>query len=121
MLGSAARNLATKSLSCWCLLACLCSATSGIRTVLRRRQCSAKRRTLAGFAFGALVLLGATPASASTDGDSTALVLGSLALILVLAKGAGHLAAMVRQPPVLGELLAGIALGNLSLLGWHEL
>jgi hypothetical protein len=71
--------------------------------------------------FSPLVIpLGATAASASTGEGSTTLVLGTLALILVVAKAAGHLAGMVRQPPVLGELLAGIVIGNLPLLGWQS-
>src|SRR5688572_879999 len=42
------------------------------------------------------------------------LVLGA---ILVTAKLGGELAARLRQPPVLGELVAGIVLGNLALVG----
>lgn len=38
-----------------------------------------------------------------------------LAVILVAAKLGGHLATLVRQPPVLGELLAGVVIGNLGL------
>ncbi|MBI3912484.1 MAG: cation:proton antiporter [Armatimonadetes bacterium] len=44
------------------------------------------------------------------------LLLG-LTLILVGAKVGGEVFERVRQPAVLGELLAGIVLGNLSLLG----
>jgi len=46
----------------------------------------------------------------------------ALAIILTVAKVAGDLAARVRQPAVLGELLAGVLLGNLGLLGlpWAE-
>src|SRR5512145_515843 len=43
-------------------------------------------------------------------------VLG-LALILVAAKLAGALASRVGQPAVLGELVGGVVLGNLSLAG----
>lgn len=39
----------------------------------------------------------------------------ALAIILVAAKFAGHLATLIKQPPVLGELLAGVVLGNLGL------
>ena len=39
----------------------------------------------------------------------------ALAIILIAAKLGGHLATLVRQPPVLGELLAGVVLGNLGL------
>jgi Kef-type K+ transport system membrane component KefB len=65
-----------------------------------------------------VVLLAPTAAAAATAEDSTPLVLGTLALVLVVAKIVGYLANLVRQPPVLGELLAGIVLGNLSLFGW---
>jgi Kef-type K+ transport system membrane component KefB len=40
-----------------------------------------------------------------------------LGVVLVAAKLGGELAARFKQPPVLGELLAGIVLGNLDLLG----
>jgi Kef-type K+ transport system membrane component KefB len=41
----------------------------------------------------------------------------SIALILVAAKLGGHLAARFGQPPVLGELVAGVIIGNVSLIG----
>ncbi len=44
-----------------------------------------------------------------------------LAIILVVAKLGGHLASRLGQPSVLGELVAGIVLGNLGLLGWTAL
>ncbi len=40
-----------------------------------------------------------------------------LVVILVTAKLMGHLAVVLGQPAVLGELLAGVLLGNLSLVG----
>src|ERR1051325_1358196 len=45
-------------------------------------------------------------------------VIMSLAIILVAAKLGGHLACRINQPPVLGELLAGVILSNLALLGY---
>jgi len=54
-------------------------------------------------------------------GDPVAGVILSLAVILVAAKFGGHLAAKVGQPPVLGELLAGVVIGNLPLVGFHGL
>jgi Kef-type K+ transport system membrane component KefB len=45
-----------------------------------------------------------------------------LAIVLVAAKLGGDLAMRLRQPPVLGELVAGVLLGNLTLVGleWFE-
>ncbi len=45
----------------------------------------------------------------------------ALVLVLVAARLGGALVARLRLPPVLGELAAGIVLGNLGLLGWHGL
>ena len=50
------------------------------------------------------------------DDPVTPVVLG-LAVILAAAKLGGHLAAQIGQPAVLGELVAGIALGSVDLLG----
>lgn len=49
--------------------------------------------------------------------DPVASVVLALAVILVAAKLGGDLAVRVGQPAVLGELLAGVLLGNLPLLG----
>jgi Kef-type K+ transport system membrane component KefB len=53
------------------------------------------------------------------EGDAlyVAKVLGSLALILIAAKLLGEVFLRLRQPAVLGELLAGVVLGNLPLVG----
>jgi Kef-type K+ transport system membrane component KefB len=45
----------------------------------------------------------------------------SLAVILACAKAGGDLAVRAGQPSVLGELGAGLLLGNLDLLGWDGL
>src|SRR4029077_15850426 len=45
----------------------------------------------------------------------------AIALILVLAKLGGELASRLRQPPVLGELLAGILLGSIPRAPWADL
>ena len=60
-------------------------------------------------------------ASASAGGE-TATLLVALAVILASAKVGGDLAVRLRQPAVLGELTAGVLLGNLGLLGlgWAE-
>jgi Kef-type K+ transport system membrane component KefB len=42
-----------------------------------------------------------------------------MALILTVARIAGHVAHVLGQPQVLGELLAGIALGASEIHGWH--
>ena len=44
-------------------------------------------------------------------------ILGGLAIILAAAKLGGDLATRARQPAVLGELIAGVLLGNLGLIG----
>ena len=49
--------------------------------------------------------------------DPVATVLLALAVILVAAKLGGDLAVRAKQPAVLGELVAGIVLGNLALVG----
>ena len=57
-----------------------------------------------------LVLMGA-------GSDPVTVVLLRLAVVLAAAKLGGELAERVGQPAVLGELLAGVALGNADLLG----
>lgn len=72
-----------------------------------------------------MLVLWAAPAYAagqqSTEGDPIASLIISLAIILVAAKVGGHFAARVGQPPVLGELLAGVILGNLTMAGFSGL
>jgi Kef-type K+ transport system membrane component KefB len=75
-----------------------------------------------------LVLLGglllAAPALASSpgaEGLDLMPVLLAMVLVLVGAQLGGSLFARIGQPPVLGELLAGVILGNLGLFGWHGL
>ena len=53
--------------------------------------------------------------------DPVAGLLLSLALILTAAKLGGHLATKIGQPPVLGELAAGVLMGNLALVGYTGL
>ncbi len=50
--------------------------------------------------------------------DPIPTLLLSLAIIIVAAKLGGHLAAKLNQPPVLGELLAGVVIGNVALVGF---
>jgi Kef-type K+ transport system membrane component KefB len=67
---------------------------------------------LAGLCWPALALAGE---GAAAHEDPAGLLVLRLALILVVAKLGGHLAVRLRQPSVLGELLAGVVLGNLAL------
>jgi len=53
--------------------------------------------------------------------DPIALTALYLAIILVAAKVAGNAAIRLGQPAVLGELIAGVLLGNLSIAGFHGL
>jgi len=48
-------------------------------------------------------------------------ILAALVLILVGARLGGHLLERLGQPAVLGELVVGILLGNLGLVGYHGL
>ena len=67
----------------------------------------------------ALLLVGlAAPAlAAGGHADPVTPVLFALAVVLPAAKIGGDVAARVGQPAVLGELLVGVLLGNLALLG----
>ena len=72
-----------------------------------------------------LLLLTAVPTLAlaqvhqpsASHSDPVTPVVIALAIILAAAKLGGHLAAQVGQPAVLGELVAGVVLGNLDLAG----
>ena len=75
----------------------------------------------------AMVLLAPTLAHAvgetsNVGGDDIVGVLVALAVIMVGAKLGGSLAQLVAQPVVLGELLFGVVVGNLALvgIGWFE-
>lgn len=57
----------------------------------------------------------------AVHGDPIAALILSLAIILVAAKVGAHFAVAFGQPPVLGELAAGVVLGNLTLTGFHGL
>ncbi len=59
--------------------------------------------------------------AASHESGSVPTVLLGLAFVLVLAKLAGELLERLGLPAVLGELLVGIALGNLALAGGPDL
>jgi Kef-type K+ transport system membrane component KefB len=55
-------------------------------------------------------------------GDPVTPIVLALAVILAVAKISGHLAVRIGQPAVVGELVAGMLLGNLDLAGitWFE-
>jgi len=69
------------------------------------------------------ILLAPTVASAgagTSQVDPITHVALNLALLLVVARLGGELAVRLGQPAVLGELIAGVALGNLTLVGVHD-
>lgn len=69
-------------------------------------------------AAGVLLVAGC----AQTDGaDETGRVLLALLVALVASKLGGELCIRVGQPAVLGELILGIVVGNLTLLGYRGL
>lgn len=55
------------------------------------------------------------------NANPIATVLLAISIVLLAAKLGGALAVRLRQPAVLGELLIGIAFGNLALLGFNGL
>lgn len=69
----------------------------------------------------AALLAAALLAGASGDGAGNVRTLLALAILLPAAKLAGWLIERAGQPAVLGELLAGIVIGNLTLFGYHGL
>ncbi len=64
---------------------------------------------------------GVAPAAASSAPLDMMPVLIALVLVLLGARLGGALFERLAQPPVLGELLAGVVIGNLGLFGWHGL
>lgn len=60
-------------------------------------------------------------ASGSAHADPVATVVLYLSIILIAAKLGGDLAVRLGQPAVLGELIAGVLLGNLDNVGLHAL
>jgi Kef-type K+ transport system membrane component KefB len=66
-------------------------------------------------ALGALL---PRPAWASAANDPVVPVLLHLSIVLAVAKLGGWIAVRVKQPAVLGELLAGVVIGNAALLGF---
>ncbi len=54
----------------------------------------------------------------NSEHSNFAIVFLFLAIIIIASK-IGGLVEKIGQPPVLGELIAGIVLGNIALLGWN--
>ena len=82
------------------------------------RHAPLRPKTFARLA-GLAVFAAMFPSFASETGghsDPAAPIVLALAIILVLAKVGGDLASRFKQPAVLGELMVGVLLGNLSLL-----
>jgi Kef-type K+ transport system membrane component KefB len=79
-------------------------------------------RSLIAALFIVLPTLAFGQADDATSGhvDPVTSVVLALAVILTAAKLGGHLAVRIGQPAVLGELVAGVALGSLDLagIGW---
>ena len=68
-----------------------------------------------------MILASVVFAGAQGHGDAINDLLLALVILLPVAKLAGMLAEKLAQPAVMGELLAGLILGNLSLLGMDGL
>lgn len=79
-----------------------------------RPRCALSLLALASLIFLPAEALASAGAS---HGDPVASVVIRLAIILLAAKLGGDLAARLGQPPVLGELVAGVLLGNAGIVG----
>ena len=86
------------------------------------------RRIFLALALLAILLAVGSGGAAATEAEADehgghagaiTLVLLGMVIMLVAAKVGGELAQRVDQPAVLGELIAGVVLGNLALLGYH--
>jgi len=88
-----------------------------------RYQLDSMRTRVPAFVLGAVLAALCLPlpafAEASTGGVDMMPVLLALVLVLIGARLGNALSERLGQPPVLGELLAGVVLGNLGLFGWH--
>jgi Kef-type K+ transport system membrane component KefB len=79
------------------------------------------RWNLALFLVAALVPATALATENAGHGDPVASVVLALTVILVAAKLGGELATRLGQSAVLGELVVGVLLGNLTLVGYSGL
>jgi Kef-type K+ transport system membrane component KefB len=71
--------------------------------------------------FTASAFLAVQAAAVGEHSNSIAPVLITLVVLLLAAKLGGDVFERLRQPAVLGELLFGVVLGNLHLLGYDQL
>ena len=97
------------------------ASCAGMRDVARSESIlTANMRPLL---FQLVAFLPATAFASQGDGHSDPVASLALALVIVLAvaKLGGELAVRLGQPAVLGELLAGVVVGNLSLVGYSGL
>jgi Kef-type K+ transport system membrane component KefB len=88
---------------------------------------------LAGLLVGGILTGSTSPAEPASDAGHAAAeehgghqspvtpVLLGVVIILLAAKLGGEIAERVHQPAVLGELIAGVVIGNLGLIGFHAL
>jgi Kef-type K+ transport system membrane component KefB len=72
-------------------------------------------------ALSTVLVTGVARAAPATHGADVLPVLAALVLIIVGGKLGGAFFSRLGQSPVLGELLAGVVLGNLGLVGLHGL
>ena len=83
-----------------------------------------KRQLIAGTVTGAITLCAANAVHAAEGTEGGAghgldpVVLAGVAVILIAAKLGGELFQRIKQPSVLGELVIGIVIGNLVLIGF---
>lgn len=88
--------------------------------VLPRSSSFGTRILLSIPCFAALAaVLSAADDPTGAHADPVSSVLLALTVILAAAKIAGHVSVRLGQPAVLGELIAGVTLGNLGLAGIH--
>lgn len=86
------------------------------------KQSAARRSILVPAVIGFVCLLGSRALGATGHdggGVDIANILLALIVVLVAAKLGGDLFVRLGQPPVLGELIFGIIVGNLHILGFH--
>ncbi len=69
--------------------------------------------------FLPVVTLACQQVAESEEGHGAFTIVFLFLAIIVLASKIGGLVEKIGQPPVLGELIVGIILGNLALFGWH--